>query len=455
MRNTIFITIFEGVEAKNILRTPILDTLLAEKDIRIVLLAKSLERVAYYKAEFSDPRLIYEVIGQRALRGLDAFFAKAKFMLLRSPSTDMKRRLLRQEKGQMFFYAGLFFKIIFARPFFRRVARMLDYMCVRTHTYDALFNKYQPSLVFMAHLFDEPEVTLLREAKRRGIRTIGFINSWDKVTSRAMLRLLPDRFVVFNSVVRDELVRYNEVSFEQIFVGGLPQYDQFVQEGGGKGEQFFARTGISPEKKVLLYASMGRAFSESDWEMIDLLQTMISQELFGAHVVLFVRFQPNDPLDMGELEKRPGLYFEYPGVRFGSTRGVDWDMSKKDISNLKETLQAMSVLVCYASSLAIDAAFLDKPIVNINFEIKTPSSPLKSPIQYYESDHYKKALAMGAIPLASSKEDLVRIVRAYLENPALLREERARLVQQQCEYKDGKSGERIARFLLSYMYHGV
>jgi len=38
---TIFITIFEGVEAKNILRTDILPTLLADPEVRIVLFTKN------------------------------------------------------------------------------------------------------------------------------------------------------------------------------------------------------------------------------------------------------------------------------------------------------------------------------------------------------------------------------------------------------------------------------
>ena len=57
----IFLTIFEGVEAKNLLRTSVLPTLLTDPAVRIVLFTKSLEKVEYYKKEFSDPRLIYEV----------------------------------------------------------------------------------------------------------------------------------------------------------------------------------------------------------------------------------------------------------------------------------------------------------------------------------------------------------------------------------------------------------
>ena len=49
---TVFITIFQGAEAKNILRTDIYKNLIARDDVRIVFFVDSLERAEYYKKEF-------------------------------------------------------------------------------------------------------------------------------------------------------------------------------------------------------------------------------------------------------------------------------------------------------------------------------------------------------------------------------------------------------------------
>ena len=71
---TIFVTIFEGVEVKNILRTPILENLLLNKDIKIVLFTKSQQKVDYYKNEFNDPRIIFEFVEQKLVPMFDGFF---------------------------------------------------------------------------------------------------------------------------------------------------------------------------------------------------------------------------------------------------------------------------------------------------------------------------------------------------------------------------------------------
>jgi CDP-glycerol glycerophosphotransferase (TagB/SpsB family) len=447
---TIFITIFEGVEVKNILRTSILAGLLEHNDVRIVLFTKSQEKVDYYKKEFPDPRLIFEVVENSAPRGFDKFFSKLKFVLLRTDSTNLKRKMVSEYEHQTVrYYSGKILNFLLAWPIFRRISRFLDFLLVRNTTYSIYFDKYRPNLVFMAHLFDEPEINLLREAKRRNIKTVGFINSWDKVTSRNILRLLPDRFVVFNDIVKNELIKYDEVNEEDIFVGGLPQYDYLFDNNFQTREEFFQKIGIDPYKKLLVYASMGRAFSSTDWDMIDYLHGLTKSGKLEQDSELLVRFQPNDFVDKSEIEKRPFIKYDQPGIRFSSKRGVDWDMDFKDLDHLKNTLYHMSLVISYASSIGIDAAVYDKPIININFEIKKNDYLLKSPTQYYATSHYSNAVKTGAIDLVNSEQEMVEKINQYFKNPEIKREERKRLVLEQCKFTDGKSGERISEFLIN------
>ncbi|MDQ5950285.1 MAG: hypothetical protein QG585_227 [Patescibacteria group bacterium] len=446
---TIFITIFEGVEVKNILRTPILENLLKEDDIRIVLFTKSVEKLDFYKKEFNDPRILFEVVEWKSKSFVDNLFAKLKFVLLRTKTTDLKRKLVCQyEKKYLRYLSGRLINMIFAWPIFRKIARFIDFALVKDDTFKTFFDKYNPDLVFMAHLFDEPEIAMLREAKKRNIKTVGFINSWDKVTARCMLRLLPNKLIVFNNIVKKELIDFNEVMEEDVFVSGLPQYDFLYSNKVSSREDFFKKINIDPQKELLVYASMGRAFSVSDWDMIDFLYSLKFSGKLKKDFDVLVRFQPNDFVDEEELKKRPNLKYDLPGKRFGSKRGVDWDMNFGELNHLHDTLFHMSILVCYASSISIDAVVLDRPVVNIDFEIKENPFLLKSPTQYYKTVHYKNAVDIGAISLVKSKEQLVESLNSYLLNPSLLKSERARLVREQCVFTDGKSGERVAKFLL-------
>lgn len=457
---TIFITIFEGVEVKNILRTSVLENLLLNKDIRIVLFTKSKQKVDYYSNEFNDSRIIFEFVEWKSNSKINHFFSKLKFVLLRTDTTNLKRKMVCDYEGKYLqYYLGMILNFILAWSVVRKVARFFDFLLVKEDLYSKYFDKYKPDLVFLAHLFDEPEISLLRETKKRNVKSVGYINSWDKVTSRCILRLLPDKAIVFNNIVKNELIRFNEMKDSNIFISGLPQYDYFYNSPNNflNREDFFKKNSISPEKQLIVYASMGRAFSSSDWDMIDFLYDLIEIKKGSKNdsiklvkdCALLVRFQPNDFIDEVEIKKRPYLKYDQPGIRFGSKRGVDWDMNKSDLDHLYATLYHMSVLVCYASSISIDAAVFDKPVINIDYEIRKNNVMLKSPTQYYNSLHYKNALNTDAIDLVKNEKELIDSINSYLNNPYKKTEERKRLIKEQCTFADGKSGKRISDYLLS------
>ena len=446
---TIFIAVFEGVEAKNVLRTAVLSTLLSDPSVYVRLFTKSHERVTYYRHEFPDKRISFEVVGRPNSRGLDKIFARLKFTLLRTKTTDLKRRMAYQESGNLAAFALSFLASrIFARPIVRRFVRFLDFILVRDDTYDAYFKNYRPALVFLPHLFDEPEIGMLRAAKKFRVRSVGFVNSWDKATARATMRLLPDKLIAFNDVVKREVIVHDEMKPEDVFVGGLPQYDIYLSHQPVSREKFFARYGFNPRKRLIVYAPMGAAFSDVDWQMMDIIRWLITEGKI-KNAEFLVRFQPNDFLDEAEIKKRPNLKYDYPGRRFGGKRGIDWDMDEKDLKHLVDTLYHVSLIISYASSICIDALAFDRPSLNINFEPLGKRTIRKSPTQYYHTEHYENVLKTDGVTLASSEEDLVAKANMLLDNTKSGADGRSRLKAEQWHFTDGRSGERIGNFLLA------
>ncbi len=446
---TIFVTIFQAIEAKNILRTTVLERLLAHPDIRLVCFVKFEERAAFYRREIPHERIVYEPFPRVPRGSFERFMSFLKFHLIRTKTTNLKRRMRLERTGNWpLFLASHILNWLIARPFIRRFLRLLDLRLVGDPGFGSYFERYRPAAVLLAHLFDDVETAFLREAKRRGVPTVGYINSWDKITTRASIRLLPDTMLVFNDIVKAEAMRYADMPADQVVPTGIPQYDRYATEKPAPREEFFRRIGIDPAKRLVVYAPMGRTFSDSDWEMIDILQSGIAGGRIGPDGALLVRFQPNDFVDEAELKRRPGLHYDIPGIRFGTERSVDWDMGFTELAHLTDTLAHLSVLVCYASSIAIDAAIFDKPTVGIAFEVKRQLLA-KSPTQYYRTEHYRKAVATGGVRLAKSEPELITAINAYLADPSLDREARKRLVESQCGKVDGKAGERIARAILA------
>lgn len=449
---TVFFTIFEGVEAKNILRTGIINKVLeSDPDVRVVLFMKNQSRANYYQKEFFNPRIIYEVIEEYIPSQTDKFFSKFKFIFLQTETTDLRAKMVSEKRGFLYYYFSIVIHRIMARPYFVKLFRFLDYKLVKCDLFDIYFDKYKPDLIFLANLFEDLETNFLRSARKHKVFSVSLINSWDKVTARSILRLLPNKIIVFNKVVKDEVIDTNYIKPRDFFVSGLPQYDYYFSQTTSLENDFFEKFDLKNDEKLLFYSPIGGMFSNSDWEMIDLLYDLNSEGKFGKNVKIFVSFPPNDFIKEEELKKRPWLLYQYLGTRFSSVRSTDWDMTNQELECLKSLLLKTSIVICYASSLSIDAAVFDKPVININFEIKDNGSLSKSPTLFYKMTHYKKALKTNGIKLVNNTSELVEWVKKYLENPSIDKESRRLLVQKQCQYTDGKSAERIADFIRSFL----
>jgi hypothetical protein len=57
-------------------------------------------------------------------------------------------------------------------------------------------------------------------------------------------------------------------------------------------------------------------------------------------------------------------------------------------------------------------------------------------------------LDIGGIRVAHNFDELFAYVNAYLDDPTLDREGRARIVERECRAIDGKTGERVGQYVL-------
>ncbi len=452
----ILIPIFQGVEALNILRTDIFGKLSNQKEIRIILLVPSVYKLNYYKKEFKESEnLVYEVFDGYKSRFFDKIFSWLKVYLLRTDTMDIKRKLKLEQNGNIFrYYSSFIFNRIIARPFFIKIARLLDYYLVKDDNFKKIFDKYQPDIVFLAHLFGDVEIAMLREAKRRKIKSIGLINSWDKLTSRCLLRILPNWLIVPNEITKKEAIKYHDAKNETIFVSGPPQFDLYKKVLFTPREKFCKSLGIDPLKKIILFCPIGRAFSDTDWDTIETLNGFFESGLLGSNVHIIVRFPPNDTVEIKDNMSKDRFSFIIPGIRFSSVRGVDWDMNFNDLQSLADNIYHSSLVICPPSTMSIDAAILNKPVINIDFSAVESNSFYKTPRPFYGMSHYKNILQHGGLQLVKNEHELAEIINSYLENPEKDSVGRKKITEEQVWKLDGMAGERIADFVFNLLQQG-
>ena len=75
------------------------------------------------------------------------------------------------------------------------------------------------------------------------------------------------------------------------------------------------------------------------------------------------------------------------------------------------------------------------------------ASWIRSARRYYRFTHYVNITRHGAVQVAESPAQLVDAIGRYLDDPSLDLEGRGRVVTEQCQFVDGRSAERAARFV--------
>ena len=450
----ILITLTQAVTVKNLMRTGVVEQLLKDPTIELIFLTQHPERIEYYQKEFAFPRTSYRALASLPSGAWERLFSFLKVYTIRTKTTDLRRSMVAHDTGRYGNYlAGTLLNRLVAHRLARVLIRALDVRLVHDAAAKKFLAKETPDLVVLTNLFEDFEISLLREARRLGIRTVGLINSWDRLTARWSVRLRPDTLLVFNEENKGEAVRLMDMPAHAIQICGIPQYDRYVNETPIDRETFFRSKGLDPHKRLILLAPMGPTFSDSDWQLIDLIERLMHESKELQDCQMLVRFQPNEALDRAGILERPWLIYDDPGIRFGEGRSGDWDMTEADLRGLHASLHYADVLITYTSSISVDAAVTDTPIININFTLHPVHEYLRTPTFYYGTNHHQSATRTGGIHIVKSVDELVHATRAYLDNPSLDHAQRHRLAEEQTYRLDGKSSARIAAAIRAAVPH--
>jgi hypothetical protein len=120
----------------------------------------------------------------------------------------------------------------------------------------AFIESQNPDVVLLASVtaWRLPEIDHLRAARALGRRTGVCVFSWDHLSSKALLRTVPDRVLLWNETQKREAVEWHGMPEERIVVTGAQCYDQWFDRAPSRDRASFCHAvGLSAERPVLLY----------------------------------------------------------------------------------------------------------------------------------------------------------------------------------------------------------
>lgn len=292
--------------------------------------------------------------------------------------------------------------------------------------------------------FEQPGIFYI--AKKLGIPTLAYIPSWDNITTKNRMVYKYDGYIVWNEHIKDELHEfYPHTEDCPVYVVGAPQFDVFYQDRFYQSkEDFCLGQNLDPKLPIIVYAIGSPNFLQEHHGAVNLAQRVMEGEL--GKVQMLVRPHPiHDKAEMKELfdPYKPAVQLQkYSQAREELAKRTQ---DEKQIIEWVNTFRHADVVVNLSSTVTVDAAIFDKPVVNLDFDPQ-PGQAHQQLIKdvNHKWNHFKPIAESGGVWLVNDFDELENAVRTYLREPDLHQENRRWVVEYVCRFLDGRCGERMA-----------
>lgn len=445
---TIFITVSESPVANNLLRGSFF-SLLTKDNLKIVLLVSPVKEVAY-REEFGAENIFIEPFVSPPhpfAEKVTNFFARN---ILRTGMVKFVQMRQYYDKPNL---PSLIFKILLRNLFGR--SRLLQLLVRRAelklspdYSVKSLFDKYSPDMVFATVMdYTEMDVSILREAKRRKIKTVGMMRGWDTFVAHGFLRIIPDRVLLQNQYLKEAGKKYQFLPENITEIVGLPHFDwYFRKEWLIPREEFCKKIGVDPQKRIILFGAMEYYWYERDHEIAEAFDELVERGKIPSDLVMLFRPYPGFA---GPVEKIKNSRHVIPDMEaFTLAQGDNVEMKQKQLAHLLNSLVHSEMTATIASTIALDGVALGKPALAAAFE--------KEKVPYWRSikrffthcTHFMEVFKTGGVKIVNSPEEFADAINLYLKNPEADSVGRKALMEKFIEPYDGKTGERIALSIL-------
>lgn len=312
----------------------------------------------------------------------------------------------------------------------------------------------RPTLLLTTGPFQFSQPAVVADARRLGIPTLALIPSWDNISTKDRLVFKYDGYIVWSEKTKQELHQfYPGTRRRPVYVVGAPQFDVFYKERFHISRESFCQTyGLRADLPIVVYALGSPNFLQEHHGARAMAERVAGGEL--GDIQLLIRPHPlHDNGEMNELfrEFGPRVMLQQT-VAAGSLRTAR-SQDRDQIVEWVNTFRHADVVVNLSSTVTVDAAICDRPVVNLDYDPEPgqPNQALVKDINHLWT-HFKPVAESGGVWLVNNPDEMVEAVRTYLRHPELHREERRWVAGHVCQYLDGQCSQRMAQAILDFAH---
>lgn len=231
-----------------------------------------------------------------------------------------------------------------------------------------LLQDRKPDLLVVSPLVDSrsEQVDLVRAGRAAGIPVVLGVASWDNLTNKGHIRVVPDVVTVWNEHQKSEAVSLHGVPPERVRVTGAQLFDRWFERTTSQSrEAFCVMVGLPPDKPIVLYTGSSVFIARSEFE-VPFVRNWIAAIRSSAHPELrdaSILIRPH-PFNCDSWE-----HAEFPEAEYG--RVVVWPRQRYTPAaesardSFFDSLYYSEAVVGINTSAMIEATILRKPVLSL------------------------------------------------------------------------------------------
>ena len=137
--------------------------------------------------------------------------------------------------------------------------------------FETFLREERPDLVLVTPLvtFESYQTDYVKAAHRLGIPVIFIPFSWDNLTNKGLMRVQPDRVLVWNDIQQREAIDLHGCAPEHVIITGAARFDDFfARKPSMTRDEFFVSYGLDPARPMVLYLGSSQLTGPNEMELI-------------------------------------------------------------------------------------------------------------------------------------------------------------------------------------------
>lgn len=249
--------------------------------------------------------------------------------------------------------------------------------------------------VFTSYL----EVEYVRAAQYMGLPTMVALASWDNLTTKGTIHLMPDVMTVWNEPLLREAVEIHGVPEDRIVITGSPTFDRwFGQEPSIGRDEYCGILGIDPNFPYVVYLCSSSSMAGDETSFVRNFLDALQNNPDTQHVTVVIRPHPTNTQIWAGFSAKNGRVWPI------GTDSRDFPNSQQDYFN---TLYHSAAVIGVNTSAFLEASIVDKPCVTIMTEHYQHS-------QVEGFHHFRHLLNGNFIEIANSFSESAEIIAKIL-----------------------------------------